>query len=285
MQSIDTYIKESILSSTRAGKYALLDKVMKNAHIKNYALEVLPGHNKESIVIDNTDKSWQDVLNFEKSGIDAIKTISLYDGILMKMPNGKYAYPDYMYFGNFSNCDVDLSFFDFSDANIGAYYNSINNYITIRFTNCNNINIVELPYCYDSTGKYVNIELWSTSLSGFTNNNTNNALENMCEDGKPLIMTDLSVFKYCRFKSIKITENYFKLKCPEEYGECITELPDRKYVKNCFNEQLDKFVEDCVVYSSGEFRSNKKSPVDILTKYNFKNLRKSNKKEYKYMLV
>lgn len=195
-----------------------------------------------------------------------------------------YTYPDYIYFGNMHNCDIDLSFFDFDDEKI-AKRRTISNYTEIRFTNCTNINITDLPFCDPNSGHYIHLELWGTSLSGITNNTYNTTLSNMCEDGKQLVITDLDIFKHCYFKNVKLTENYFKTKHPEEYNEGITELPDHKYVKNCFNEEIDKFVNDCIIYSTSDFTASKNSRVDVLTKYSFKNLRKSNNKNYKYMLV
>lgn len=291
MRNISDYINESILSSAKAGKYAVLDKILKAIYREKWEYKTFSGHTKSSIVIDMGNRGEQRSIAFGKYSVQMINILKDFDGIIIQYKDD-YFYPQRIEFEGLSG-NIDLSVFDFTDNTIGKNAEttfSISSYTDIVFKNCTNLNISKLPKCDNSTTE-VTIRTIDSTLNGISKVGSENISFSMISENETSTnlssFTNLDVFSNCNFNNFYTSVNYFKCARPELLKQdfIAEKIGNKQYINNEFNSCIDEIFDKRVVKQT-KLRSSKKSNVYVRNiRLDFGNLRKSNIDEYKYMIV
>lgn len=196
MQSIDTYINESILSSTRAGASFYFDKLLSNL---KYRLEKFGDCEKQTLIVSQHGSNV--ILKIPESKVaNVLKNIN---GILIEDKRGKLFIPEAYKFLKCENCEIDLSSWNICE--LMRHANMVYNYITLTFFLCKDIDVVGMP---EFGPKLLPNIVVKSSINNFCKI-PNGSIVHIIPDEKCKYITDASIFVDSKLAWLEIGDAYF----------------------------------------------------------------------------
>lgn len=228
MQSIDTYINESILSSTRAGASFYFDKLLCGF---KYRLEKFDDCEKQTLIVSQHGSNI--ILKIPESKIASV--LKNINGILIEDKKGKLFIPEAYKFLKCENCEIDLSSWNMCE--LARHSKSEHNYITFTFFLCKDIDIVGMPEFGPNLLPNIVVK---SSINSFCKV-PNGSIVHIIPDEKCKYFSDASIFEGSKLNWLELGDAYLH-KYDKRYN-------DRVYdgfgssLRMCYTNVIDEIVK------------------------------------------